>query len=42
MSEKQEVLTQEMSGADGVSLGAASVKVDGVGPQPSDDVRVPL
>jgi hypothetical protein len=42
MSEKQEALTQEMLGVDGMPLGAASVKVDGVGPQPSDDAGVPL
>jgi hypothetical protein len=38
MSEVREASVQEMSGADGTSPGAASVKVDDVGPQPSDDI----
>jgi hypothetical protein len=37
--EAHEAPVQEMLGVDGVSLGAASVKVDGVEPHPSDDTR---
>jgi hypothetical protein len=36
-SEAREVPVWEMPGADGASLGTASVKVDGAGPQSSDD-----
>jgi hypothetical protein len=39
MSEAQEAPVQEMSGADGASLGATNIEVDGVGRQPSDDTR---
>jgi hypothetical protein len=35
--EAREEPVQEMPGANGASLGAASVEVDGTGPQPSDD-----
>jgi hypothetical protein len=31
-----------VSGADGALLGAASVEVDGAGPQPSDDTKSSL
>jgi hypothetical protein len=36
-SKVSKVPVQVMSGADGTLLGAASVEVDGAGPQPSDD-----
>jgi hypothetical protein len=36
--ESQEAPVLEMPGADGASLGAASVEVDGASPQPSDDI----
>jgi hypothetical protein len=36
------VLVSEVSGADGASLGATSIEVDGAGPQPSDDTESSL
>jgi hypothetical protein len=36
--ESQEAPVLEMPGADGASLGAASVEVDGASPQPRDDI----
>jgi hypothetical protein len=37
--EAWEAPVQEMPGADGASLGAASIEVDGTGPIPSDDTE---
>jgi hypothetical protein len=37
--EAREAPVQEMLGANGASLGATSVEVDGAGPHPSDDTR---